>query len=61
MLSAILKCMSQNFYAGELRSGQFRDLPNVKAYGEMRKCFLSRKKTTETIQIFQDHGHSSHL
>ena len=56
------KDMSQNLYSGDLRSGQFYDLPIIRLWEHMKMLPLSHKPT-ETIQFFQDHGidQSPHL
>ena len=58
--SVPIKRMSQNFYPGDLRSGQFRDLPIISLRGDMKTLPVSHK-LTETTQFFQDHEHSPHL
>ena len=55
-----ITCMSQNFYPGDLRSGQFRDLPIISRGWKMKLLPVSHK-LTETIQFYLDHGHSPHL
>ena len=40
--------------------GQFRDLPIISIWGNMKMLPVSHKPT-ETTQFFQDHGHSPHL
>ena len=52
--------MGQNLYPGEKRSGQFRDLPILSLWRNMKMLPFSHKPT-ETTQFFQDHGHSPHL
>ena len=47
--------MSQNFYPCGLRSGQFRNLPNISLWGNM-KMLPVWHKPIETTQFFQDHG-----
>ena len=54
------KRMSQNFHPGDLRSGQFRDLPIISLWGNMKMLPVSLK-STEATQFFQDDGHSPHL
>ena len=55
--SVPIKWTSQKFYHGELRSGQFRDLPTISLWGNKKMLPVSHKPT-ETIQLFQDHSHS---
>ena len=52
--------MPHNFYPGDIRSGQFRDLPIISLLGNMKMLTVSHKPT-EAVQFFQDHGHSPQL
>ena len=49
--------MSQNFYPGDLRLDQFRDLSIKSQWGNMKMLPASYKPSV-TTQFFQDHGHS---
>ena len=60
LVSVPIKCMSQNFYPDELRSGQFHDLPIISLLGIIKMPPVLHKPT-DTTQFFQDHGHSPHL
>ena len=51
-----VECVSQSFYPGDLRSGQFRDIFILSIWGNM-KMFPASHKLTETTQFFQDHDH----
>ena len=48
------------FYPGDLRSVQFRDLPIISLWGNM-KMLTASNESIKTTQFFQDHDHSSHL
>ena len=50
------------FYPGDLRPKvrQFRDLPIISLWKNM-KMFAVSHKPTKTTQLFQNHRHSSHL
>ena len=54
MSSSPIKGMSQNFFLGDLKSGQFRDLPIISLWGNM-KMLPASHKPIETYQFFQDH------
>ena len=58
--SVPIKRMPQNFYPGEVRSGQFRGFPIISLWGKMKMLPVSHKPT-ETTQLLQYHGHSPHL
>ena len=59
-MSVPIKCMARNFYPGGLRSGQFRGLPIISIWENMKMLPVSHKPN-KTTQFFQDHGHSPHL
>ena len=50
---------SQSLYPGDLRSGQFRGLPIISTWGNMKMLPVSHKPI-ETTQLFQDHVPSNH-
>ena len=52
--SVPIKCMPQSFYPDDQRLGQFRDLPIISLWGNM-KTFPVSHKPIEAIQFFQDH------
>ena len=58
--SVPIKFVSQNFYPGDPRSGQLRDLLIISLWGNMERLLVSRK-LNETTQFFQDNDHSLHL
>ena len=60
VISVPIKSMPRNLYPGDLRSGQFRELPIIRLWGNMRMLPVSYKPI-KTIQFFQDHGNSPHL
>ena len=45
---------------GDLRSGQFRHLPIISIWGNMKLLPVSHKPTKTTL-FFQDQGHSPNL
>ena len=47
--------LTLEFFIGDLRSGQFRDLPIVSLWGNLKMLPVSHK-LTETTQLFQDHS-----
>ena len=49
--------MPRNCYPGDLQSGQFRDLPIISLWGNMKMLPVSHKPI-KTTQIFRDHGHT---
>ena len=55
-----IKCVSQNFYPGDQRSDQFRALPIISLWGNMKMLPVSHIPT-ETSQLFQDHCNLLHL
>ena len=54
------KLYVSDIYTGDLRSGQFQDLPIISLSGNMKMLLVSHKPT-ETTQFYQDHNHSPHL
>ena len=55
-----IKCLSQNLYLVDLRSGQYRDLPIISLWENM-EIFPVSHKPIETTQFFQDRGRSPDL
>ena len=51
ILSVPVKRMSQNFYPGDLRSGQFRDFPIISLWGNMKMLPVPHN-STENTQFF---------
>ena len=60
VISVSTKCMPKNVYPGDLRSGQFRDLPIISLWGNMKILPVSHKPI-KTSHFFRDHGRSPHL
>ena len=52
--------LTLEYFPGDLRSGQFRDLPVINLWGNMKMLPVSHK-LTETTQFSQDHSYSPHL
>ena len=50
--------MSQNFYPGDLRSGQLRDLPIISLWGNTKMLPVSHKptETTNSFRIMATHA-----
>ena len=60
VISVPIKCMPRNFYPGDLRSGQFHDLPIIGLWGNVEMLPVLHKPI-KIIQFFQDHGHLPYL
>ena len=52
-LSLAIECLSQNLYFGDLRAGQFRDLPIISQWRHFQKLCFSIKSAKLHADIYE--------